>query len=354
MVINYRKSQKTILRVNPRVPLHELLPAICEKCEFDTETTVLLRDVTSLAPLDLSNTLNDYAIREVYAKDTKSEYQCNPSNIQCFYCAWPAYRFEPRSESHLLCTKSQVCLLCRTSCCSGALELATLFRYFIKANPVVCFPPGYWSFMFSRLTCFFVVFTFIGAVTPSKDKNQKEKENKGLFSMFRKSKKKAEQVNVNKYLTVTFLGQIGSFTAFYILNRAFLALVCHWLKFTVLCGNMLLIVFWLDVCSLKPTTASAPASPVLVSKPRPLSVALPISDSASLGSSMFSDVPKKRRAPQPPVLVSHSFRSDFGARRRLHSEPNPLPDDQVSGLWKSEALLSLITCIILCICFGFK
>lgn len=73
MVINYKKTQKTVLRVNPQVPLHELLPAICEKCEFDTETTVLLRDVTSSAPLDLSGSLNDYAIREVYAKDTQGK-----------------------------------------------------------------------------------------------------------------------------------------------------------------------------------------------------------------------------------------------------------------------------------------
>uniref|UniRef100_A0A3Q3W7J2 Cordon-bleu ubiquitin-like domain-containing protein n=1 Tax=Mola mola TaxID=94237 RepID=A0A3Q3W7J2_MOLML len=71
MVINYRKTQKTILRVNPRVPLAEHLPAICEKCEFDVESTVLLRDVHSVAPLDLSYSLNDYAIREVYARDTK-------------------------------------------------------------------------------------------------------------------------------------------------------------------------------------------------------------------------------------------------------------------------------------------
>lgn len=75
MVINYKKTQKTILRVNPRVALAELLPAICEKCEFDMETTVLLTDVQSLAPLDLSNSLNDYAIREIYAKDTQGKYQ---------------------------------------------------------------------------------------------------------------------------------------------------------------------------------------------------------------------------------------------------------------------------------------
>ena len=35
---------------------------------------------------------------------------------------------------------------------------------------------------------------FPGTVTPGKDKNQKEEENKGLFSKFRKSKKKSEQV----------------------------------------------------------------------------------------------------------------------------------------------------------------
>ncbi|KAG7267237.1 hypothetical protein CRUP_010666 [Coryphaenoides rupestris] len=71
MVINYRKTQKTILRVNPRVPLAQLLPAICDKCEFAAETTVLFRDVLSPGPLDLSNSLNDYAIRDVYARDTK-------------------------------------------------------------------------------------------------------------------------------------------------------------------------------------------------------------------------------------------------------------------------------------------
>lgn len=75
MVINFKKSQKTVLRVNPRVPLRDLLPAICEKCEFTTETTILLRDVTSSTPLDLSGSLNDHEIREVYAKDTKGTFQ---------------------------------------------------------------------------------------------------------------------------------------------------------------------------------------------------------------------------------------------------------------------------------------
>ncbi|XP_008299376.1 cordon-bleu protein-like 1b isoform X2 [Stegastes partitus] len=206
MVINYRKTQKTILRVNPRVPLAEHLPAICEKCEFDTETTVLFKDVQSLAPLDLSSSLNDYAIREVYARDTGGP----------------------------------------------------------PASPVCPSSP-----------------TYAGAVTPGKDKDQKEKENKGLFSMFRKSKKKSDQ----------------------------------------------------------PTTASAPASPVLVSKPRPLSMALPSSNSSPFSSPASpTDVPKKRRAPQPPILVSQSCPSDLSARRRLNSEPNAqLDGDQMSGISRGSS-----------------
>ncbi|KAG7503153.1 cordon-bleu protein-like 1 isoform X1 [Solea senegalensis] len=206
MVINYKKTQKTILRVNPRVPLTELLPAICEKCEFEVETTVLLKDVQSLSPLDLSCSLNDYAIREVYARDTKGQ----------------------------------------------------------TASPVCPSSPSH-----------------AGTVVPGKDKNQKEKENKGLFSKFRKSKKNSEQA----------------------------------------------------------TTASAPASPVLVIKPRPLSMALPGTDLPPLSSpSSPTDVPKKRRAPQPPLLVSQSFSSEFSPRRRIHSEPNYPPDsDQMAGLSRGSS-----------------
>ncbi|KAM7380580.1 hypothetical protein PAMP_003867 [Pampus punctatissimus] len=206
MVINYKKTQKTILRVNPRIPLAELLPAICEKCEFDMETTVLLRDVQSLAPLDLSSSLNDYAIREVYARDTKGQ---------------PASPVSPASPTHA------------------------------------------------------------GAVMPGKDKDQKEKENKGLFGKFRKSKKKSDQA----------------------------------------------------------TAASAPASPVLVSKSRPLSMALPSSNPSLLSSPLSpNDVPKKRRAPQPPIIVSQSCSADLSTRQRLNSEPNvQLDSDQTSGLSRGSS-----------------
>lgn len=71
LVINYRKTQKTILRVSPRVPLRELLPAICQKCEFDPQTTLLSPSVQSEDTLDLSGSLNDFGLREVYARDTR-------------------------------------------------------------------------------------------------------------------------------------------------------------------------------------------------------------------------------------------------------------------------------------------
>ncbi|XP_075895900.1 cordon-bleu protein-like 1b isoform X2 [Nelusetta ayraudi] len=205
MVINYNKTQKTILRVNPRVPLAEHLAAICEKCEFDAESTVLLKDVHSLAPLDLSCSLNDYAIREVYARDTGRR---------------PSTPVSPVSPSHA------------------------------------------------------------GNVVPGKDKTQKEEENKGLFSKFRKSKKKSEQA----------------------------------------------------------ATASAPASPVLVSRPRPLSMALPSSGSSALGSATFADGPKKRRAPLPPVLVSQSRSAELSPRRRINSEPNThLDGEQLAGLSRGSS-----------------
>lgn len=69
LLINYNTSHKTVVRVNPRLPLQLLLPAICDKCEFNKETTVLLRDSQSRELLDLTKSLNDYELREVFAED---------------------------------------------------------------------------------------------------------------------------------------------------------------------------------------------------------------------------------------------------------------------------------------------
>ncbi|TKS66200.1 Cordon-bleu protein-like 1 [Collichthys lucidus] len=77
LLINYNKSHKTVVRVNPRVPLEMLLPVVCDKCEFNSETTILLRDHHSKEPLDLTKTLNEHGLRELFAKDT-AEVQDQP------------------------------------------------------------------------------------------------------------------------------------------------------------------------------------------------------------------------------------------------------------------------------------
>ncbi|XP_072274361.1 cordon-bleu protein-like 1 isoform X3 [Pyxicephalus adspersus] len=69
VVINYKKTQKTVMRVSPFVPLQDLIPSICSKCEFDPETTVLLDDYQSQKPLDITKSLNDLGVRELYALD---------------------------------------------------------------------------------------------------------------------------------------------------------------------------------------------------------------------------------------------------------------------------------------------
>ncbi|KAM9448155.1 cordon-bleu protein-like 1 isoform 2-T2 [Salvelinus alpinus] len=210
LVINYKTTQKTILRVSPRVPLEDLLPSICDKCEFDRQSTFLLRDAQSKDPLDLTCSLNDFAIREVYATDTKAMY----------------------SED-------------------------------VPASPTPTTP------------------THLDTIPPSKDKMQKEKENKGLFSLFRRSKKKPEQG----------------------------------------------------------MTASAPASPVFPSKPRPLSMSSLSAHSSTFNcNSMASDMPKKRRAPLPPMLLSQRCPSNLSHRQRSisDSEPEAQKDsDQMAGLSRS-------------------
>uniref|UniRef100_A0A665WAA5 Cordon-bleu protein-like 1 n=2 Tax=Echeneis naucrates TaxID=173247 RepID=A0A665WAA5_ECHNA len=75
LLINYNKSHKAVVRVSPRVPLELLLPVVCDKCEFKVETTVLLREPQSKEPLDLTKTLNDHGLREVFAKDTAADHR---------------------------------------------------------------------------------------------------------------------------------------------------------------------------------------------------------------------------------------------------------------------------------------
>lgn len=70
LLINYNKSHKAVVRVSPGVPLEMLLPVVCDKCELNLETTILLRDSQSKELLDLTKTLNEHGLREVFARDT--------------------------------------------------------------------------------------------------------------------------------------------------------------------------------------------------------------------------------------------------------------------------------------------
>ncbi|XP_069838937.1 cordon-bleu protein-like 1 isoform X2 [Dendropsophus ebraccatus] len=85
VVINYRKTQKTVMRVSPFIPLQDLLPSICDKCEFEPQSTVLLQDYQSQKPLDITKSLNDLGLRELYAMDhskATSPTEIRPSPLQ--------------------------------------------------------------------------------------------------------------------------------------------------------------------------------------------------------------------------------------------------------------------------------
>nr|KAF6494316.1 cordon-bleu WH2 repeat protein like 1 [Rousettus aegyptiacus] len=73
VVINFKKTQKTIVRVNPHATLQELTPIICSKCEFNPLHTLLLKDYQSQEPLDLMKSLNELGLRELYAMDISRE-----------------------------------------------------------------------------------------------------------------------------------------------------------------------------------------------------------------------------------------------------------------------------------------
>ncbi|XP_064370934.1 cordon-bleu protein-like 1 isoform X3 [Dromaius novaehollandiae] len=76
IVINYKKTQKTVVRVSPHAPLQELIPVICSKCEFDPSHTILLKNYQSQEPLDVTKSLNDFGLRELYAMDiSRDSYQ---------------------------------------------------------------------------------------------------------------------------------------------------------------------------------------------------------------------------------------------------------------------------------------
>ncbi|KFV54378.1 Protein cordon-bleu, partial [Tyto alba] len=71
LVVNYLKTQKAVVRVSPEVPLQSIIPAICEKCEVSQEHIVLLRDGITGEELELTKSLEELGIKELYAWDRK-------------------------------------------------------------------------------------------------------------------------------------------------------------------------------------------------------------------------------------------------------------------------------------------
>lgn len=68
-MVNYHSSQKSVVRVNPFLPLQALIPVICEKCEFDSGHVLLLKDGISRHELPLDKSLTDLGIKELYVHD---------------------------------------------------------------------------------------------------------------------------------------------------------------------------------------------------------------------------------------------------------------------------------------------
>ncbi|CAL9705439.1 unnamed protein product [Knipowitschia caucasica] len=69
LLVNYHGSQKAVVRVNPLLPLQELVPIVCDKCEFDPALVVLLKDSISRQKLPLDETLSTLGIKELYVHD---------------------------------------------------------------------------------------------------------------------------------------------------------------------------------------------------------------------------------------------------------------------------------------------
>lgn len=69
LMVNYHGSQKAVVRVNPLLPLQDLVPVICDKCEFDPAFVVLLKDSIGRHELPLDKSLSQLGIKELYVHD---------------------------------------------------------------------------------------------------------------------------------------------------------------------------------------------------------------------------------------------------------------------------------------------
>nr|XP_051709109.1 protein cordon-bleu isoform X12 [Oryctolagus cuniculus] len=73
LVVNYLRTQKAVVRVSPEVPLQNILPIICAKCDVSPDHVVLLRDNIGGEELELSKSLRELGVKELYAWDNRGE-----------------------------------------------------------------------------------------------------------------------------------------------------------------------------------------------------------------------------------------------------------------------------------------
>ncbi|XP_021109877.1 protein cordon-bleu [Heterocephalus glaber] len=73
LVVNYLRTQKAVVRVSPDAPLRSILPLICAKCDVRPEHVVLLRDSAAGEELELSKSLSELGVKELYAWDNRRE-----------------------------------------------------------------------------------------------------------------------------------------------------------------------------------------------------------------------------------------------------------------------------------------
>ncbi|XP_068179497.1 protein cordon-bleu isoform X2 [Antennarius striatus] len=75
LLVNYHGGQKAVVRVNPLVPLHALIPVISDKCEFDPAHVLLLKDSISRHELQLDKSLAELEIKELYVHNQALVFQ---------------------------------------------------------------------------------------------------------------------------------------------------------------------------------------------------------------------------------------------------------------------------------------
>ncbi|MEQ2269561.1 hypothetical protein XENORESO_006259, partial [Xenotaenia resolanae] len=81
LMVNFHGSQKAVVRVNPLVPLQALIPAICDKCDFDPAHVLLLKDGISRHELPQDKSLTELGIKELYVHDQSLVFQPKTASV---------------------------------------------------------------------------------------------------------------------------------------------------------------------------------------------------------------------------------------------------------------------------------